>query len=408
MTPDPTPQILRVRYTGGNYIAANLADLKQSVSCTMGEEIAARRWIEKFTKAVPPGDARPATDAELADVDRSKDKPGVYYFTWDVREAAPMVADPIELETEAAPATPAAPEKAARPTLQLPLALIDLHPALDRIMLLPDAAAALGDLQNGDKAKRERFEGLTVEWSAWVDEIRENGIRETIKVIPAGGRYLAIEGRHRITAGREAGLETAPCELSDESELLSLAEGTVRGRRHWTKSQRAFFAVIMHPEIATGDRRGSFGNGRSAKNADLKGGLDFSAEGLAARYGVSTRLIELAIELYRGLETHPSARARIEPALWSGVGLADAINGLKALESGLTNPGSSNPKLPTARLRKAWDHETAGLSNWDTFTDDQRAMLADDLAAAAKKMPAGYLAWKLEILNTIAAEGAEA
>jgi hypothetical protein len=416
-----TPTILRVRYTAGTYIAANTADSKQSVSCTMGEQAAAQAWVRKHTTDVIPSDVRPCTDDELAAIDRTHDKPGVYYFTWDIREDLPPVVVPDWADGPTGPGggnffgpptgsessedvVEKAPAEPASLVVDLPTLRLSMHPVLDRVMLVPDAVRALSE--QGGKENAEQAEDLASDWQAWIDEIRENGIIEPLRVVVEGDRYLVVEGRHRLEAASQIGLATVPCIVVEPSDILALAEGTIRGRRHWTKSQRAWFAVLMHPEIAAEDRKGSFGKNRSALNADLTDPSAFSAEGLADRYGVATRMIELAISLYRSLEKYTHLRAKYEAGLWGGKGLPGLCQGLAAETHPVnpTGPGVKIERHPVGNLRKIWTSERAHAANWGKAEESVRLNLAADLRTEAAKLPGDYLEWKLEILEGVIAE----
>lgn len=376
--------ILRVRLYGGTYTAADVADPKRKVSCTMGDHAAANAWATKFAPAAPLADVCQASRFELNGVDRSKDKSSQYVTYWSIP----------------------APDKGPVVT-HLAIEQLYLHPSLERIALVPDASAALLGSHHGDQGRQERGQELAEDWAAWVEEIRQNGVREPLRVIrrPVGEAdcrplpgYWVIDGRHRFTGAAQAGKTVLPCIVVEETDANALAAGSVIGRRHWTKSQRAWFAVILHPEVAAEDRK----TGRPAKSRTECG---VSNGDLASRFGVSLRLIEQAVELYRGLEAYPDFKVRIEPSIWGGAGLGDLVNGLNALISGSTGPGISHPKLPTARFAGAWKHEAAAAAaKWKSLTDDQRIVLTNDLKAAAKDLPADYLDWKLDILADILAE----
>lgn len=406
-----TPTILRVRYTAGTYIAANTADSKQSVSCTMGEQAAAQAWVRKHTTDVIPSDVRPCTADELAPIDRTHDKPGVYYFTWDVREDLPPVVVPdwakpsedvvVAADAETDADDEDAPEAAAPASLvvDLPTVRLSMHPVLDRVMLVPDAVRTLRETSD-DKDNREKADDLASDWQAWIDEIRENGIMEPLRVVVEGDRYLVVEGRHRLEAASQIGLATVPCIVVEPSDILALAEGTIRGRRHWTKSQRAWFAVLMHPEIAAEGRSGG-----DRKSARTEYGL-ISNEDLATRYGISLGLIEVGIWVFRTLEKYSHLRVKYESRLWGGQGLPGLKQGLIAETNTAapTGPGVPIERHPVSKLSKIWTSERAHTANWAKADDKVRALLAADLLSEAVQLPADYLEWKLEILEAAVAE----
>ncbi len=382
-----TPSILKVYFSDGGWIAEEHGTgLSKGDRRYPGVLDAARGWLLNFAKHIPKKALRQASDEDLAAAKVTRENLTEYYAFDD---PAPDAID-------------------APRVIRIPLAKLEMHPALDRIMLLPDAASALSENHHGDKARLEMVDGLAADWAAWVDELRENGVREPLKVVPHGAGYRVIEGRHRLTGALAAGLDAVPCEIVAEGMLLALAEGTVRGRRHWTKSQRAFFAVIMHPEVAD---EGRHGGARKATRTEcgLKSRTEcgVSNEAIATRYGVSLRLVELAVELYRLLETYPKFRDRIEPSLWGGASLAGLVQGLRALIDGdggeAGGAGSTVLRHPPMKVASAWASEKAHAANWARLTDEQREILTRKLEIETAQMPADYLAWKLEILNRLAA-----
>lgn len=398
MNPTNPPATLRIRYTGGTYIATNMANSKESVSCTMGEASAALRWVERYAPGVRIADVRACVILELDRIDRSKDKPGVYYYTWDVANTPEPTTEPTEEVTET-PAEETAPAEPVSNVLHLPALSLAMHPLLDRVMLVPDAVGTLRETSR-DKDNRGNADDLDSDWQAWLDEIRENGILEPLRVVLEGDRHVVIEGRHRLRAAQELGFETVPCILVEIDDLLKYAEGTVRGRRHWTKSQRAWFAVLMHPEIAAEDRK----TGRPEKPRTEYG--VFSNEDLATRYGISLGLTEVGIWVFRTLEKYSHLRVKYESRLWGGQGLPGLKQGLIAETNTAapTGPGVTIERHPVSKLSKIWTSERAHTANWAKADDKVRAVLAADLRSEAVQLPADYLDWKLEILEAAIAE----
>lgn len=66
------------------------------------------------------------------------------------------------------------------------------------------------DLKIHPKNVRRKYEGI----EELAQSIKENGIMQNLTVVPdreEEGKYLVVIGNRRLTAAREAGLETAPC-----------------------------------------------------------------------------------------------------------------------------------------------------------------------------------------------------
>lgn len=71
------------------------------------------------------------------------------------------------------------------------------------------------DLKIHPKNVRRKYEGI----EELAQSIKENGIMQNLTVVPdkeEEGKYLVVIGNRRLTAAREAGLETAPCVVVED------------------------------------------------------------------------------------------------------------------------------------------------------------------------------------------------
>ena len=71
------------------------------------------------------------------------------------------------------------------------------------------------DLKIHPKNVRRKYEGI----EELAQSIKENGIMQNLTVVPdkeEEGKYLVVIGNRRLTAAREAGLETAPCVIVED------------------------------------------------------------------------------------------------------------------------------------------------------------------------------------------------
>ena len=75
---------------------------------------------------------------------------------------------------------------------------------------------------------------------ALCDDIRERGLDYPIKITEANE---IVDGRHRWRAARRAGLQTIPCTIVDEANVLQIMVSTILHRRHFTNVQRAYVLV---------------------------------------------------------------------------------------------------------------------------------------------------------------------
>lgn len=266
-------------------------------------------------------------------------------------------------------------------------------------MLIPRVSEILSETHHGDAARQQRSEELAEDWAAWVTEIRTNGILEPIRVVPNGDGWLAVDGRHRLAAALEIGLEEVPViEVSDE-EASVIIESTVNGRRHWTKSMRAYFGVLIHPEVA--DQEAAAARAKAGKRPPAENAGGISQADLACRFGVSERLMRDAIELYRLIEAYPEFRDRIEPSLWGGASLAGLIQGMRALTDpvGSTGPGKTIVRHHPGKLDKIWASEKAHARNWHLLDEDHRTIMRRRLETELAELPEDYLRWKFEIMS---------
>jgi len=149
------------------------------------------------------------------------------------------------------------------------------------------------------------------EWADLVDSIQADGVREPLRILADG---TVLDGRHRLRAARGLKLERAPClviDLKDEAAQIAYMVQAATLRRQLSKSQLAAISVDLasfEEERAAGRARMSAG-GRKARHGLARvpdhgrgqyAGLEtLSRERLAARVGVSGRLIQAALKLKR-------------------------------------------------------------------------------------------------------------
>lgn len=265
---------------------------------------------------------------------------------------------------------------------------------LERVAKMSDVAAYLAANHHGDAKRREKAAEIADEWHAFVSEIEENGVRDPLKVLK--GTKLVVDGRHRRAGAIEGGVMLVPYIEVSEEEANKIIDGTVAGRRHWSKSAIAYFAVLRHPEVAKGKE------GRPKKNSALNAEF-LSAEKLGERFGVSTRLLQQAVELYQALEKKKTLRQRIEPSIWAGVGLGSLLSGLGGASSTAgkdRNPSNLNTvsqSLASFRSR---------IRNFDDWNEEQRIAFGDEWRETLHEMPATALQVIREALATINEEDA--
>lgn len=212
------------------------------------------------------------------------------------------------------------------------------HPMLERMATKWDVLDQLGKSKSPDHA--EALEEVRDEWAAFVADVKERGIIVPIKITSTKGKLIIVDGRHRNKAALEAGLTHVPVERVPEDQALALMESTMIGRQHLTKGQRAYAALILHPEAATASEDG--------KKSRTQCGI--SLPDLAAKFGVALRTLEQACQLYRLLDDSKTLRAKHEWRVFAGFGLGAILAGIGGDKSTTGKPRAATSMAITTAL----------------------------------------------------------
>jgi hypothetical protein len=133
--------------------------------------------------------------------------------------------------------------------------------------------------------------------------VAEHGVREPLQITPMGE---IVDGRHRWLAAKRAQLETVPCCEVGEDSLATVVLDSLLNRRHLRPSQRAYLAVEFLEEAL-----------QEATQRRVKNLLQFkqsspvrakSLEEYAVELGLSPRLMDDAIRLWKAFKAHPERR----------------------------------------------------------------------------------------------------
>lgn len=270
--------------------------------------------------------------------------------------------------------------------------------------MLSQVAAGLAERPK--HADRERGAEIALEWDAFVEDVATNGVLDPLHVTPdpdVEGAYLVIDGRHRLNGAQQANLKTVPCIIHQETEAPALMASTVTARRHWTKGQRAYFLVTLHPRVALTKP------GRPSKAEKYYSVVFSSASKLAEAHGLSQQLVAQAVQLYRIFHA-PSAKAgsteaieaeatrdKYELSIWAGASLGAVLAGIgggdgtRGKRPSIGFQGLDKPLGTLARMGKAW-------GDWDEAERDKAAQL---IAAKAKDLPADFRASLVEALASV-------
>lgn len=274
----------------------------------------------------------------------------------------------------------------------LPVASLEPHPLLERLTMLDVLEARLQ--ARAKKDGRHRAEALEAAgearaaWAALKSSVAGRGILEPLLGVPGPmGGVLIVDGRHRLQAAREAGIQRVPVILHPEAEALDIISGSVCARRHLSKSALAYIAVLTHPAVATEGaerqtsmlNRGTDSPSRTECATGEKGSETGTMAALAARYGVSLRLVVQACELYRlGLDW-PKLIGEAEVTLWAGGGLGAVLAGLKARIDGEVREKPRSAKRVLEAIGYAYKTQM-GMQElwkrWEIIDEEKRGMVA--------------------------------
>jgi hypothetical protein len=299
----------------------------------------------------------------------------------------------------------------------LPLSVIQISPALASVPMLGDVSASL--LAQASTQAKAMGQAMADEKAALWASLDREGILEPLKVHhTSGGQYMLHDGRHRFEWAKARGLETVPVMQITEAQGMAIAEATVVGRRHWTKGQRAYLGLLLHPEVAQDKRGGDRSKTDSvgfAQQTDSVG-LVLTTSMLAVRLGVSADTVEQAAELYRtffapGFKAgSPEAiqaaalKSKYELSIWAGAGLGAVLAGIAGGQSTAGQAKAATgfqhldaPLASLTRLSKAftgWDGEERAKALRlmtgrfrDDFTPEFRLALSEALSAAEDALP---------------------
>jgi len=278
---------------------------------------------------------------------------------------------------------------------------LSFHPKLDRITMLPKLLkieTKKGKEPGKNKAAHmKNAEELDLEYQANVASVAAHGILNPLKVVKdAKGKWLIVDGRHRYEYAKEVAanryadpvkeaharsLEIVgiPCEevMPEEVDTIIL---TALKHRNYSKGALAYLAVLMRPEVVTGanDRQKA---GKAVEPSAV------SAEGLAAETGVSCRLMEYAITLYRTFKAHATMRPLYEPSIWAGGDLERIIGGVNSRIKNGVDPAEAPESPAQMKLRLAGEYAVltvnrlvsleVTLRNWDAMLPEGRASVIE-------------------------------
>lgn len=278
-----------------------------------------------------------------------------------------------------------------------PLSAFAIHPDLEAIAMIEEAHQWLAKNHHGDTARKEASEDLSKDWEAFVDEIREHGVREAVKVVavseadrakyPASVKWLIADGRHRFAGSTQAGLEILPFESVHPSQVRAIIEGTIAARRNYTKGQKAFIAVQFHPELL--DMKA--GNPQFGTQCRIAGEGDSGTEcrnytqpEICTKYGVGERVLRQAIELHRKIAGKKKLSEEVRMQVWAGFGLGGILSGLGGKEA---TGGKNRKPSDVAGVTRTLASYRSQIREFATWPRTHRVAFADELRSTIETSP---------------------
>jgi hypothetical protein len=266
--------------------------------------------------------------------------------------------------------------------------LVD-DPRLERVSMVEDVLKNLKAL----KVKKERhgvaLEELDEDNTATQASLDEHGIIEPLKIYRGDNDiFYVADGRHRKGwALSRDHVKTVPCTIITPEEATAIIEGTVTGRRHWTKGMKAYMAVLMHPEVVASSQ------GRNWKKSNCysvaiseKASIKTRTE-LAMIYGVSRPLIDQACDLYEQLEASPTLREKHEWRVFADFGLGAIIAGLAGDER--TEKAIKESELIKGIFTRLNKFGGSIKRDWERYGKPKdRNTIAEGIASFLEKLPA--------------------
>jgi hypothetical protein len=258
--------------------------------------------------------------------------------------------------------------------------------------MLPDVAAKFGDAKfhHGDAKRRERGQDASETWDAFCREIAANGVLEPIKVTGPGGisitdgriwnesaEWQIVDGRHRYEAAKAAGLAEIPVHWVPEDVASRIMEGSLIGRRHFSKSGKAWLAVSIYPQIT----EAKAGNPQFSENENREN-KGLAAGDVAKKFGISHALLSQACDLYRKYHG-TSLFDTVNWLVWGGTSLGGIEAGLGYLKK--KDEAASNAATWSTAI-KAGQGLFRRLSGFTSWAAPDQQLFKENLAKDLKKL----------------------
>lgn len=255
---------------------------------------------------------------------------------------------------------------------------LNIHPALAAVPMLHEVAEHFGATQihHHDKGRREAGEAAAEDWQAFRQDVAARGVQDPLKVIRGPEGWQVVDGRHRLKASEEAGLETVPCVETTEAEITNVIAANILARRHVTKTARAWLAVTLFPQVLESKVGG---DQKSAEKKSLRQiRNDFSQTSLAQRFGVSQDTMSRVCKVYEAARKL-SAFASFEWNVWRGLGVAELEKQLGMAETQENHPERVSKEPSWGSTLRALGSFNERMATFDKWPEEEQKYFSDTL-----------------------------
>lgn len=227
-------------------------------------------------------------------------------------------------------------------------------------------------------------------WLAFVEDIRQHGIRVPLQVTT---RNEVVDGETRRLASLVVGLAEVPCVVVADDEVTECFTRELLHRRNLTKGQRAFLLLPHLDDLVEASRRRRANNlrrGAHSPSVDQSTLGEETAELAARRFGFSRDLFFQAKRLHEAFAAEPELREEFEPRI---LDLDDPI-GLGACLAGIAGRLSTKDQEKRHRadeqlelFSEAWTVLGKRFDYWTKLGDDDRRRVVPVLRQTVAAMP---------------------
>jgi len=244
-----------------------------------------------------------------------------------------------------------------------------------------------------------RWDKESAEWIAFVEDIREHGIKNPIKITAAG---VVIDGETRRQAAKQLAQEQVPTITVPDDEVNAIILRELLLRRNLTKSALAYLSFpVMAPAFEEARKRNlaCLALGKNLNGSALRA-LPSSkrVEDMAESIGIGRRLFFQAAELHEIFAKRPELREQFEPGILAGdSGLGAVIAGIAGKDSTINQPKVTIGQL--ALFTEALDKVEVRFKYWQKFKPAERDQAVITIRRTVSHMPAELRAEWLKALK---------